>query len=136
MASAAPASGYWLRVSTALIALMGVYMLVNTVRAFADPAGFAAYMGLPLTDPANHAFVQVYALRALFLGLCALALLFRRDTRALAVFALVAIVMPVGDALLTASYGAPITTIARHAATAIVLAVTAFLLFSRIAKEE
>ena len=102
MASAAPASGYWLRVSTALIALMGVYMLVNTVRAFADPAGFAAYMGLPLTDPANHAFVQVYALRALFLGLCALALLFRRDTRALAVFALVAIVMPVGDALLTA----------------------------------
>ena len=115
---------------------MGIYMLVNTVRAFADPAGFAAYMGLPLTDPANHAFVQVYALRALFLGLCALALLFRRDTRALAVFALVAIVMPVGDALLTASYGAPITTIARHAATAIVLAVTAFLLFSRIAKEE
>lgn len=136
MASSVSESGYWLRVSTALIALMGVYMLANTVRAFADPAGFAAYMGLPLTDPANHAFVQVYALRALFLGLCALALLVRRDIRALAVFALVAIVMPVGDALLTASYGAPITTVARHAATAIVLAVTASLLFSRVAKEE
>ena len=133
MASAASTSGYWLRVSTVLIALMGAYMLVNTVRAFADPAGFAAYMGLPLTDPANHAFVQVYALRALFLGLCALALLFRRDTRALAVFALVAIVMPVGDALLTASNGAPVTTVARHAAT--VLAITASLLFSRAAKE-
>jgi heme A synthase len=114
---------------------MGVYMLVNTVRAFGDPVGFAAYMGLPLSDPANHAFVQVYALRALFLGLCVLALLFRRDTRALAVFALVAVVMPVGDAMLTAANGAPIAIVARHGASAIVLAVTASLLFSRAAKE-
>lgn len=58
-------SGYWFKVSSALVALMGAYMLLNTVRAFADPSGFAAYMGLPLTDPANHAFVQVYALRTL-----------------------------------------------------------------------
>ncbi|MCE9522437.1 MAG: DUF4267 domain-containing protein [Alphaproteobacteria bacterium] len=135
MAAATSTSGYWLKVSSLLVALMGVYMLVNTIRAFADPAGFAAYMGLPLSDPANHAFVQVYALRALFLGICALALLFRRDTRALAVFALVAIVMPVGDAILTAANGAPIATVARHGATAIVLAVTASLLFSRAAKE-
>lgn len=135
MASAASTSGYWLRVSSVLVAVMGVYMLVNTVRAFADPAGFAAYMGLPLSDTANHAFVQVYALRALFLGLCVLALLFRGDIRALAVFALVAVVMPVGDAVLTAANGAPIATVARHAATAIVLALTAFLLISRAAKE-
>jgi heme A synthase len=135
MAAATSTSAYWLRVSSVLVALMGVYMLVNTVRAFGDPVGFAAYMGLPLSDPANHAFVQVYALRALFLGLCVLALLFRRDTRALAVFALVAVVMPVGDAMLTAANGAPIAIVARHGATAIVLAVTASLLFSRAAKE-
>jgi heme A synthase len=135
MAAANSKSGYWLRVSSALVALMGVYMLVNTVRAFADPAGFAADMGLPLADPANHAFVQVYALRALFLGLCVLVLLIRRDTGALAVFALVAVVMPIGDAALTATSGAPITTVARHATTAIVLAVTASLLFDRVAKE-
>ncbi len=135
MAATTSTSGYWLRVSSVLVALMGLYMLVNAGRAFADPAGFAAYMGLPLSDPANHAFVQVYALRALFLGLCVLALLFRRDTSALAVFALVAIVMPVGDAMLTAANGAPIEIVARHAGTAIVLAVTASLLFSRVAKE-
>lgn len=60
----------------------------------------------------------------------------RRDTRALAVFALVAIVMPIGDAILTATSGAPITTVVRHAATAIVLAVTASLLFDRVAQEK
>ena len=92
-------------------------------------------IGLPLTDAADHAFVQVYALRALFLGLCALALLLRGDTRALAVFAAAAIVMPVGDALLTASNHAPPLTVARHAATAVFPAVTAALLFSRAAKE-
>ena len=57
---------HWTRLSTWLVAFMGAYMLVNTVRATLDPAGFASAMGLPLTDPANHAFVQVYALRAAF----------------------------------------------------------------------
>jgi hypothetical protein len=135
MAAPTTSSSYWLRASSALIALMGIYMLVNTVRAFIAPAAFAAAMGLPLANPADHAFVQVYGLRAMFLGLCALALLWRRDIRALAVFALVAIVMPVGDALLTASNGAPPLIVARHGATAIVLAVTAALLFSRASKE-
>ena len=124
----------WAKPSSWLVALMGVFMLANTVRALADPAGFAAYMGLPLTDPANHAFVQVYALRALFLGLCALGLLWRGETRALALFAFAVIVMPVGDAILTASNGAAPLIVARHGATAIVLAVTAALLFNRVAK--
>jgi heme A synthase len=125
----------WTKPSNWLVLLLGVFMLVNTVRAFADPAGFAVYMGLPLSDPANGAFVQVYALRALFLGLFALALLWRADARALALFATVAIVMPVGDAILTAAHGAPIAIVARHAATAILLAVTAALLTNRAAKE-
>ena len=128
-------ANYWLRPSSVLVALMGVFMLVNTVRAFADPVGFATYIGLPLADPANHAFVEVYGLRALFLGLCAWTLLWRRDTRALAVFAAVAVVMPIGDAFLTASHGAAPLIVARHGATAIVLAVTAALLCSRAAKE-
>ena len=42
---------HWTRLSTWLVAFMGVYMLVNTVRATLDPAGFASAMGLPLTDP-------------------------------------------------------------------------------------
>lgn len=125
----------WTKPSTWLVLLLGLFMLFNTARALIDPAAFAVYMGLPLTDPANGAFVQVYALRAAFLGLFALALLWRCDTRALALFAAVAIVMPVGDAILTAMHGAPFPIVARHAATAILLAVTAVLLANRAAKE-
>lgn len=126
----------WTKPSNWLVLLLGIFMLVNTARAFADPVGFATYMGLPLVDPANGAFVHVYALRALFLGLFALALLWRNDARGLALFATVALVMPVGDALLTAAHGAPIAIVARHAATAIVLAVTAALLTNRALKEK
>jgi hypothetical protein len=126
---------FWSRPSTWLVLLLGNYMLVNTLRASLDPVGFAAYMGLPLTDPANHAFVLVYALRTAFLGLCALALLATGNIRALAVYATVALVMPVGDAALTAVNGAPPLTVARHAATAIILAITASLLFNRARKE-
>ena len=121
--------------STWLVLLLGLFMLFNTARALTDPAAFAVYMGLPLSDPANGAFVQVYAIRAAFLGLFALALLWLGNTRALALFAMVAIVMPVGDAILTAMNGAPLAIVARHAATAIVLAVTATLLTNRAAKE-
>ena len=128
-------ANHWTRPSTWLVAAMGAYMLVNTARAMLDPPGFAAYMGLPLTDPANHAFVQVYALRAAFLGLCAFGLLWIRDVRALSIFALAAIVMPIGDAILTASNNAPPLTVARHGATAIVLAITAWLLFNRACQE-
>ena len=114
---------------------MGLYMLVNAARATLDPAGFAAYMGLPLTDPANHAFVQVYALRAAFLGICALGLVWLREIRALFIFAIVATLMPIGDAILTASASAPPLTVTRHAATAIILALTAYLLFNRAFRE-
>ena len=126
---------HWTRLSTWLVAFMGAYMLVNMVRATMDPAGFAAYMGLPLKDPTDHAFVQVYALRAAYLGLCALGLVWLREIRALFVFALVATLMPVGDTILTASASAPPLVVTRHAATAIVLALTSLLLFNRAFRE-
>jgi hypothetical protein len=43
--------------------------------------------------------------------------------------------MPLGDATLTALAGAPPLTVARHAATAIILAITASLLFNRARNE-
>ena len=125
----------WLKPSTWLVLLLGLYMLVNTARVAIDPIGFAAYMGLPLADARDTAFVFVYALRAAFLGLFALALLWHGDARALALFATVALVMPIGDAALTALHGAPPLTVARHAATAILLAITATLLFNRTRTE-
>lgn len=126
---------HWTRPSTGLAVLLGAYMGVSTIRALFDPVGFASSMGLPLTDPADHGFVQVYALRAAFLSLCAFGLLWLRDIRALVVFALSALVMPIGDAILVASHGAPSRIVVRHAATAVLVAITAGLLFQRASQE-
>lgn len=63
--------------------------------AFLSPVAFAAYLGLPLSDPPNVGFVHVYGLRAFFLGLFALVLILRRDFIALQWCALTAVVMAV-----------------------------------------
>jgi hypothetical protein len=65
-------------------------------------------------------------LRAAFLGLFALVLLWRADMFALGAFAAVAVVMPLGDAFLTAQAGAPIAIVGRHLFSALVLIVMAY----------
>jgi Domain of unknown function (DUF4267) len=115
-------AGFWMG---ALIALL---MGVNTFRAFADPIGFATYMGLPLKNPADIGFVHVYGLRAAFLGLFAAILIARQDLQTFKFYALAALVMPIGDALLTWTAGAPPAIVGRHIAIAVYLLVTAFML--------
>src|ERR1044071_8342056 len=63
--------GAWLGLALAAL------MIVNTFRAFVDPAAFAAYMGLPLSYPSGAGVVHIYGLRAAFLCLFALVLLWR-----------------------------------------------------------
>jgi hypothetical protein len=106
-------AGFWLAAAMALL------MLVNFARTMTDPAGFSAYMGLPVQDAANLAWVQVYGLRALFIGLLVLFFLLRRDPASLKGLALLALVMALGDALLVLRAGGG--TVARHLATAGVL---------------
>jgi hypothetical protein len=105
-----------------------VYILLNAVRAVQNPVDFARYYGLPLTDAANIAFVHVYAIRALFLGLSGLTLMLRMKWQTLALFALVAVVMPVGDALLVGLQGGETATILRHVLTAVFLLATWYFL--------
>lgn len=111
-----------------MAAVGGALMIVNTVRAFSDPVAFAVYLGLPLAASADTALVHVYALRALFIALVVFGLIAARQRLALAVVAAVAVVMPVGDALLTAHAGAPMAIVGRHVAIAVFLALTAFAL--------
>jgi hypothetical protein len=118
----------WRSVGVWMGILIAILMAVNAARAFADPMGFAAYMGLPLTDARDTGFVYVYGLRALFLGLFAAVLVARRDWTTFKFYALAALVMPIGDAILTANAGAPLATIGRHVAIAIYLVITAFML--------
>lgn len=111
--------------------IMAFYMVFNTARAVLDPVGFAATLGAPLADPADTGFVFVYASRAAFLALLVGWLAFRRDTATLRFVALAALVMPIGDAALTASLGAAPTIIGRHVAIAVLLVVVWALLGAR-----
>lgn len=119
---------YWRSAGIIMTALGGTLMLANAVRAGIDPTGFAAYLGLPLQDAADASLVHTYALRALFIGLLVFALLAMRQRAALAALAFAAVVMPVGDAWLAASAGAPGATVARHVGIALFLLVAGLFL--------
>lgn len=108
--------------------LIAALMALNTWRAYSDPVGFAAYFGVKGAAGGNPAFVYVYASRALFLALVTATLIAARQFRALALFGLVAIVMPLADSLQVAQAGGSPAIIGRHIATAVYLGVTAFLL--------
>ena len=108
-----------------IVILIG-YILFNAVRAVTGPSAFAIYYGLPLANPDNNAFVFVYAIRALFLGLFGLALLARRDYKGLALYSLVGSVMPIGDAILVAAQVGGTAIIIRHLLTACFLVATWF----------
>lgn len=107
------------------IILIG-YILFNAVRSVLNPVEFASYYGLPLANPDNDAFVLVYAIRALFLGLFGLGLLIRKQYNALALYALIGSVMPLGDALLVGIEGGGTGVILRHLLTAAFLVMTWF----------
>ncbi len=100
--------GFW------LASLMAVLQATNAIRAFADPSGFSAYMGLPLNTVADSGFVMVYGLRTAFIACLITLLLAMRRLDVLAWMALVAVMMPVGDAVLAAQAGAPFPTLLRH----------------------
>lgn len=115
--------GFWMAVPLAL--LQGF----NAVRVAVDPVGFSAYMGLPLEAAGDAAWVSVYGLRTAFVSLLVTTLLVRRDPHALKWTAAVALVMPLGDALLTHQAGAPTAIVARHASTFVYVLLTTIALF-------
>ncbi len=121
-------SRYWRRPAILMVLLAAALMFVNAARAFANPSGFATYLGLPIDDASANGFVLVYGVRALFIGVLAATLVITRQIRALAWFAGVAVIMPVGDAILTAQAGAATSTIGRHVAIAVFLLATSLLL--------
>ena len=118
-------AGFW------LAALGGLLMAVNAVRAFTGPAAFADYLGLPLASPNDAGLIKVYGLRAAFIALLVAALLVTGNAKALALLSASAVLMPVGDAVLSSVAGAPKRTVFRHVAIAVFLCVTAAVLWPR-----
>lgn len=123
----APRSG-WRSVGLWMSGLIAAMMLFNAWQASVDPVAFAARFGLAGAADANSGFVQVYASRALFLALATAVLLATRQWRGLMWFAIVAMVMPIADALQVASAGGPSAIVGRHIAITVYLAITAYLL--------
>ena len=99
-------SNPWRSVGVWMATLLALSQLANAIRAVLNPAGFASNLGLPLEVQADAGFVFVYALRATFLGLFALFLIARREFAVLKWFALLAVLMPLGDFVLTCRAGA------------------------------
>jgi hypothetical protein len=128
MATRMSSDMFWRSPGPWMVAAGAALMLANALRAFISPEQFAAYLGLPLVNAADTGLVHVYALRALFIGVLAAALLLARQSRALSLFAVAAVVMPVGDAWLTFQARAPAATIGRHIGIALFLLTAAALL--------
>ncbi|MGB3739775.1 MAG: DUF4267 domain-containing protein [Pontixanthobacter sp.] len=115
-------AGFWL--AAAIAALQGV----NAVRTVIDPQGFATYMGLPVGQLGALGWVHVYGLRTGFIAVLTTVLLARSDFAALRWMALAALLMPLGDAWLTASAGAGAPIVGRHLAIALFLLVASHFL--------
>jgi hypothetical protein len=126
---AAAQASPWTTVGFWLIGVGAAYLLFLAARAFVNPKGFAVYLGLPLSDPADTGFVYVYAARSTFISLLAVALLVRRDMSVLSMFALLAVPMPVTDAILVSRAHAGAATVARHSIVAVFLFVASVLLW-------
>ena len=106
-------TGFWLAV------LAGLLMYVNAIRTLVDPVGFSHYMGLPIASPTDIAWVRVYGLRALFIGLMITYFLIRLDAGSLQWLAGFAVSMALGDALLVRNAGGK--AVPRHVTIAAVL---------------
>jgi hypothetical protein len=114
----------WRSLGIWMVVILIVYILFSAFRSLQNPVEFAAGFGLPPANPNNNGFVYVYSIRAIFLGLLGLVLLVRRNYSALALFVLVATVMPIGDAVLVALNGGG--TVIQHVLTAGFLLLTWF----------
>jgi len=110
--------GFWLAVPLAVL------QAVNVVRALSDPSGFADYFGAPVGEPGALAWVQVYALRTAFITGLVSVFLLRRDLRALFWTAAIATIMPLGDAWIAFSAGAPQDTLLRHLLIGVYVVIT------------
>jgi hypothetical protein len=118
----------WGRLGVAMAVAMAAYMIFNAISAWSGPFAFADRLGLPIATSEGEGWVRVYALRAAFIGLLLGGLVLARQWRALFLLAVAAVVMPLGDALLTYDARAPTATVGRHIALIGVIALSAVLL--------
>ncbi len=114
--------GFWLVLIMAL--LQGFY----AVKAFIDPISFATLRGTLLLEAGDADWVRIYASRTLFVALIVAALLYLEHYVILKWTALLALVMPLSDALLAYFADATNVVLIKHILTMVYLTVTFFVL--------
>ncbi|MDX2077503.1 MAG: DUF4267 domain-containing protein [bacterium] len=118
----------WRSIGVWMAIILIVYQLFNFIRALLNPIEFASSFGVSLDADSNNAYIIVYAIRTLFIGLFGLALVVNRKWDILTLYALIAVVIPLGDALIVALNGGASGTIVRHVLTALFVLATWFML--------
>jgi hypothetical protein len=120
----------WRSVGVWMAVFLVIYLFFNVFRAVQNPAEFAVTFGVPFTNPegTDTAFVFVYAIRTLFLALFGLVLILSMKWEMLALYILIAAVIPLGDAAIVATHGGATSIIIRHILIAAFLLLNWFLL--------
>ena len=127
MTQSTTTSSPWRFVGVWIFLVLIIYILYSAALAFILPQDFAETFG-PNTPGGTSTFIQVYAIRTLFLGVYGLILLLQRDIKAAARFLLVATIIPLGDTVLVATKAAPPQTIIKNLIIALVILLTGLLL--------
>ncbi len=120
---------HWRTIGFWCAMIMALAQATSAARAFADPMAFSIYMGLQISGPSEAGFVTVYALRTTLIAGLAFFMAITGRFRALAVIALIALILPLGDAWLSSQAGAQSSIVYRHLGIAAFLAFTSFMLF-------
>lgn len=113
-----------------LVALMAILQCFYAGYAFFDPASFAALRGTDLVAAGDTDWVWIYASRTLFVALIMGYLLFLQNYGVLKWAAIIGLVMPVTDGYLAYAAQASNQVVWKHAATAVYLLVTFWVLQS------
>jgi hypothetical protein len=114
-----------------LAAVLDVFILLVGARFLLQPRPAAAGYGVPAQSDGDPAYLAIKGLRDAVFGILGLTLLAFADTHAEACFMLVAALVPLGDTLIVLRYGgARATAFGVHFATAIVVLISAGLLFA------
>jgi len=122
-------------VGRVLVFLMATLQLAYALYAYVDPAAFAGIRGTRLLDAGDADWVRIYGSRTLFIALIVGYLLYVRQFRVLAMAALIALVMPVTDALLAHQAAAGTAVLLKHVLTAVFLLVTFLVLRKAVARD-
>jgi Domain of unknown function (DUF4267) len=114
-----------------LAIVLSVFVLFIGVRFLLAPQASAAGYGVPAKEDGDVAYLTIKGLRDATFGVLGLALITFADAHAAGWYMLVVAIAPLGDTLIVLRHGGPkATAFGIHFATAVVVLISAVLLFA------